>query len=57
VGELFTAPGGWRINWSFGCRSFAAYGGGNFKLWIREASRRLIIESVRDRWVIKAVTV
>jgi hypothetical protein len=32
VGGLFDAPGRWRISWSFNCRSFAKYGGGNFKL-------------------------
>ncbi len=32
VGELFDAPGRWRISWSFNCKSFAKYGGGNFKL-------------------------
>lgn len=32
VGGLFDAPGRWRISWSFSCRSFAKYGGGNFKL-------------------------
>jgi hypothetical protein len=78
VGELFTAPGHWRINWSFSCRSFAAYGGGNFKLsgtgsFTRVSVQRfavrgsgsssmtgggrgrLIVESVCDHWVIKAV--
>jgi hypothetical protein len=78
VGELFTAPGRWRISWSFSCRSFAAYGGGNFKLSGTGSFRkvsvqrfavrgsgslpitgggrgRLIIESVCDRWAIKAV--
>jgi hypothetical protein len=28
----FSAPGRWRIVWSFDCQNFAAYGGGNFKL-------------------------
>ena len=32
VGEFFAAPRRWRVIWSFDCRSFAAYGGGNFKL-------------------------
>ena len=32
VGGSFDAPGRWRISWSFNCRSFAEYGGGNFKL-------------------------
>jgi hypothetical protein len=27
VGELFAAPGRWRISWSFDCRSFAEHGG------------------------------
>jgi hypothetical protein len=26
------APRRWRVIWSFDCRNFAAYGGGNFKL-------------------------
>jgi hypothetical protein len=78
VGEPFSAPGRWRISWSFSCRSFAAFGGGNFKLsgtgdfkkvsvqrvGVRGSGSlrvtgggrgRLIIESVCDRWVIKAV--
>jgi hypothetical protein len=32
VGGWFAAPGRWRVLWSFNCRSFAGYGGGNFKL-------------------------
>ena len=32
VGGRFEAPGRWRLVWSFNCRSFAKYGGGNFKL-------------------------
>ena len=80
VGELFQAPGRWRVVWSFDCRNFAAYGGGNFKLsgagsgtFVKVAVQRfgvrgrgsvsvtgggrgrLIIESVCDRWVVKAV--
>lgn len=78
VGEPFSAPGRWRISWSFSCPSFAAFGGGNFKLsgtgsfkkvsvqrvGVRGSGTlhmtaggrgRLIIESVCDRWVIKAV--
>jgi hypothetical protein len=78
VGELFTAPGRWRISWSFDCRSFAEHGGGNFKLsgagdfkavgvqrfGVRGSGKllvagggrgRLIIESVCERWVVRAV--
>jgi hypothetical protein len=78
VGEPFSAPRRWRISWSFSCPSFAAFGGGNFKLsgtgdfkkvsvqrvGVRGSGTlrmtgggrgRLIIESVCDRWVIKAV--
>lgn len=78
VGEPFSAPGRWRISWSFSCPSFAAFGGGNFKLsgtgsfkkvsvqrvGVRGSGTlhmtgggrgRLVIESVCDRWVIKAV--
>jgi hypothetical protein len=32
TGRLFSAPSAWRIVWQFDCRSFAKYGGGNFKL-------------------------
>jgi hypothetical protein len=80
VGERFQAPGRWRVVWSFDCRNFAAYGGGNFKLsgagsgafdkvavqrfgvrgrgslLVTGGGRgRLSIESVCDRWVVKAV--
>jgi hypothetical protein len=78
VGGRFAAPGRWRVFWSFNCRSFAKYGGGNFKLsgagafaevsvqrvGVRERGvlrvsgggrGRLIIESVCDRWTVKAV--
>ena len=78
VGELFAAPGRWRISWSFDCRSFAEHGGGNFKLvgggdfkavgvqrcGVRGSGSlavagggrgRLIIESVCERWVVRAV--
>ena len=78
VGEPFQAPGRWRIRWSFDCRNFAAYGGGNFKLSgagafnkvavqrfgvrgrgsllvTRGGRGRLIIESVCDRWTVKAL--
>jgi hypothetical protein len=78
VGELFAAPGRWRISWSFDCRSFAEHGGGNFKLvgsgdfkavgvqrfGVRGSGKllvagggrgRLIIESVCERWVVRAV--
>jgi hypothetical protein len=78
VGELFAAPGRWRISWSFDCRSFAEHGGGNFKLsgagdfeavgvqrfGVRGSGKllvagggrgRLIIESVCERWAVRAV--
>ena len=78
VGELFDAPGRWRISWSFNCQSFAQGGGGNFKLSgagdfqdvsvqrfgvrgrgtlkVTGGGRgRLVIESVCDQWVVKAV--
>jgi hypothetical protein len=78
VGELFAAPGRWRVVWSFNCQSFAEHGGGNFKLSgagdFQEVSvqrfgvrgtgtvqvtgggrGRLIVESVCDRWAVKAV--
>jgi hypothetical protein len=74
----FAAPGRWRVVWSFNCRSFAKYGGGNFKLsgagdfaevsvqrhgvtgqgvlQVTGGGRgRLTIESVCDRWTVKAV--
>jgi hypothetical protein len=78
VGGRFEAPGRWRVIWSFDCRSFAKYGGGNFKLSgagaFAEVSMqrvgvrgrgvlevtgggrgRLRVESVCDRWTVKAV--
>ena len=78
VAGRFDAPGHWRVVWSFNCRSFAKYGGGNFKLSgagaFAEVSvqrfgvrgrgvlpvsgggrGRLTIESVCDRWMVKAV--
>jgi hypothetical protein len=78
AGGRFAAPGRWRVVWSFNCRSFAKYGGGNFKLSgagaFAEVSvqrfgvrgrgvlpvtgggrGRLRIESVCDRWMVKAV--
>jgi hypothetical protein len=78
VGGWFAAPGRWRVLWSFNCRSFANYGGGNFKLSgagafagvsvqrvgvrgrgvlrVTGGGRgRLTIESVCDRWMVKAV--
>ena len=78
VGERFEAPDRWRVVWSFDCRNFARYGGGNFKLsgggtfgevavqrfgvrgrgslLVTDGGRgRLIIESVCERWVVKAV--
>ena len=78
VSGRFAAPSRWRVVWSFNCRSFAKYGGGNFKLSgagaFAEVSvqrfgvrgrgvlrvtgggrGRLTIESVCDRWTVKAV--
>jgi hypothetical protein len=78
VGGRFAAPGRWRVLWSFNCRNFAKYGGGNFKLsgagdfaevsvqrvgvrgrgvlQVTGGGRgRLRIESVCDRWMVKAV--
>ena len=78
MGGRFTAPGRWRVVWSFSCQSFAKYGGGNFKLSgagdfaevsvqrfgvrgrgvlpvIGGGRGRLTIESVCDRWTVKAV--
>jgi len=78
VSGRFAAPGRWRVLWTFNCRSFAKYGGGNFKLSgagafagvsvqrvgvrgrgvlrVSGGGRgRLIIESVCDRWTVKAV--
>jgi hypothetical protein len=78
AGGRFAAPGRWRVVWSFSCRSFARYGGGNFKLSgagafagvsvqrvgvrgrgvlpVTGGGRgRLTIESVCDRWTVKAV--
>ena len=78
VGELFAAPGRWRVVWSFSCQSLAELGGGNFKLssggdfkqvsvqrfgvrgrgslLVTGGGRgRLIIESVCERWDVKAV--
>jgi hypothetical protein len=78
VGEFFAAPRRWRVVFSFDCRNFATYGGGNFKLSGAGAFNkvavqrfgvrgrgslpvtgggrgRLIIESVCDRWTVKAV--
>jgi hypothetical protein len=78
VSGRFAAPGRWRVLWSFNCRSFAKYGGGNFKLsgagafagvsvqrvgirgrgvlQVTGGGRgRLTIESVCDRWMVKAV--
>jgi hypothetical protein len=78
AGGRFAAPGRWRVVWSFNCRSFAKYGGGNFKLsgagafaevsvqrfgvrgrgslQVTGGGRgRLTIESVCDRWTVKAV--
>jgi hypothetical protein len=78
AGGRFAAPGRWRVVWSFSCKSFAKYGGGNFKLsgagafaevsvqrfgvrgrgvlQVTGGGRgRLTIESVCDRWTVKAV--
>ena len=76
--EVFEAPGVWHLLWSFDCRSFRQYGGGNFKIYgegsfatisvqefavkgtgVRKVthggSGRLVVESVCDRWTVKAV--
>ena len=78
VSGRFAAPSRWRVVWSFNCRSFAKYDGGNFKLsgagafaevsvqrfgvrghgvlQVSGGGRgRLRIESVCDRWTVKAV--
>ena len=78
VSGWFAAPGRWRVVWSFNCRSFAKYGGGNFKLsgvgaFVGVSVQRvgvrgrgvlpvtgggrggLTVESVCDRWTVKAV--
>jgi hypothetical protein len=77
-GALFDVPNGWRLVWSFNCRSFAKYGGGNFKIsgegklddvsvqtFAVKASGtervpgggrgRLVIETVCDRWTVRAI--
>ena len=77
-GDVFEAPGVWYLLWSFDCRSFRRYGGGNFKIYgeggfatvsVQEfavkgngrrrvthgGSGRLVIESVCDRWTVKAI--
>lgn len=77
-GNVFVAPGVWHLLWSFDCRSFRQYGGGNFKIYgegsfaaisvqefavkgtgsrkvTRGGSGRLVVESVCDRWTVKAV--
>jgi hypothetical protein len=77
-GGPFEVPDGWRLEWSFDCRSFARYGGGNFKISgegkldgvsvqrfavkgsgverVRDGGRgRLVIETVCDRWNVKAM--
>jgi hypothetical protein len=78
VSGRFAAPSRWRLVWSFNCRSFAKYGGGNFKLYgagafagvsVQRVGVRgrgvllvtgggrggLTVESVCDRWTVKAV--
>jgi hypothetical protein len=40
----FSAPRSWRIVWSFDCRNFAAYGGGNFKLTGDGAFGRVLVQ-------------
>jgi hypothetical protein len=77
-GTPFEAPGVWHLLWSFDCRSFKRYGGGNFKIYgegafdaisvqefavkgtgsrkvTHRGSGRLVVESVCDRWTVKAV--
>ena len=43
-GRPFSAPSRWRIVWSFDCRNFAAYGGGNFKLTGGGAFERVLVQ-------------
>jgi hypothetical protein len=77
-GTQFEVPNGWRLVWSFNCRSFAKYGGGNFKISgegelddvsvqkfaVRASGTervpgggrgRLVIETVCDRWTVRAI--
>jgi hypothetical protein len=77
-GAPFEVPNGWHLVWSFDCRSFKKYGGGNFKIsgegeldgvsvqrfavrgsgseTVAGGGRgRLVIETVCDRWTVKAV--
>jgi hypothetical protein len=77
-GAPFEVPNGWHLVWSFDCRSFKNYGGGNFKIsgegeldgvsvqrfavrgsgseTVAGGGRgRLVIETVCDRWTVKAV--
>jgi hypothetical protein len=49
-GDPFSAPRRWRIVWSFDCRNFAAYGGGNFKLSGQGAFQNLLVQ----RFAVKA---
>lgn len=49
VGEWFQAPGRWRVVWSFDCRNFAAYGGGNFKLSGAGAFDEVAVQRFRVR--------
>jgi hypothetical protein len=78
LGGAFDAPKKWRIVWSFNCRNFAKFGGGNFKLTgdgdfeqvlvqqfavkangterVTGGGRgRLVIDSVCERWTVKAI--
>jgi hypothetical protein len=50
TGDSFSAPRRWRIVWSFDCRNFAAYGGGNFKLSGQGAFQNLLVQ----RFAVKA---
>lgn len=74
----FEVPDDWHLEWSFNCKSFASYGGGNFKIsgegaldevsvqrfavrgngsqTVAHGGRgRLVIETVCDRWSVKAM--
>jgi hypothetical protein len=55
VGGRFAAPGRWRVLWSFNCRSFARYGGGNFKLYGAGAFAGVSVQrvGVRGRGVLR----
>jgi hypothetical protein len=43
-GTPFEAPDRWRIIWSYDCRNFVKYGGGNFKIVTEGSLKRLSVE-------------